>query len=141
MVFLRWTMRLGQARARKIPPPATVGEVSRQVDWRLTQRTGRRTLATLMNSRQDPVAGGGDDPLAMSDLRFRTLFERAPFSVQLLAADGRTLEVNRAWEALWQVSDGDGVKKYVLEEYNILSDPQLEAKGVAPVLRQAFAGT
>ncbi|MEO5676164.1 MAG: PAS domain-containing protein [Usitatibacter sp.] len=68
------------------------------------------------------------------------MFEQAPFSVQLLAVDGRTLQVNRAWEALWQVSDGDGVKKYVLEEYNILSDPQLEAKGVAPILRQAFAG-
>ncbi len=82
---------------------------------------------------------GGESP-GTSDLRFRTLFEQAPFSVQLLAVDGRTLQVNRAWEALWQVSDGDGVKKYVLEEYNILSDPQLEAKGVAPILRQAFAG-
>ena len=82
----------------------------------------------------------GDGPAGTSDMRFRTLFEQAPFSVQLLAADGRTLQVNKAWEALWQITDADGVKEYVLAEYNILSDPQLETKGVTKFLRRAFAG-
>ncbi len=77
---------------------------------------------------------------AEPELRFRTLFEQAPFSVQLLAVTGHTLQVNRAWEALWQVAEGDGLKDYVLNEYNILTDPQLRAKGITQYLARAFAG-
>lgn len=69
------------------------------------------------------------------------MFDQAPVSMQLLAADGRTIQVNKAWEALWQVSDGDGIKDYVLgSEYNVLADPQLDKKGITPFLRRAFAG-
>lgn len=74
------------------------------------------------------------------DSRFETLFEQSPFSLQLLASDGRTLRVNKAWEALWNVSDGDGLKEWVLGEYNVLTDPQLVEMGVVPLLRRAFAG-
>ena len=74
------------------------------------------------------------------EARFEALFEQAPFSFQLLAADGRTLRVNRAWEALW-IGPGDGhLKDWVLSEYNVLTDPQLEKRGVTPHLRRAFAG-
>ena len=76
-----------------------------------------------------------------TDARFETLFVHAPFSMQLLAADGRTLRVNAAWERLWGVDDGDGVKEWILGGgYNVLTDPQLEAKGVTPLLRRALAG-
>ena len=75
-----------------------------------------------------------------SEQRFRTLFEQAPFSVQLLSAQGRTLQVNQAWKALWGTHDGDPLLDWVLAEYNVLTDPQLEAKGVTPYLRRAFAG-
>lgn len=74
-------------------------------------------------------------------MRFMALFDQAPISMQLLAADGQTILVNKAWEALWQLSDGDGVKEHVLSpQYNVLTDAQLEAKGITPYLRQAFAG-
>ena len=72
--------------------------------------------------------------------RFETLFEQAPFSLQLLSPEGRTLRVNRAWELLWGVHEGDGTKAYVLSEYRILDDPQLQANGVAAGLRRAMAG-
>lgn len=75
-----------------------------------------------------------------NDLRFRTLFEQAPFSVQLLSADGQTVAVNNAWEALWDAEGEHRMKALVLDRYNVLDDPQLEAKGVTPYLRQAFAG-
>ncbi len=75
-----------------------------------------------------------------SDLRFRTLFEQAPFSVQLLAADGRTVAVNHAWEAMWDSEGQHRMKALVLDGYNVLTDPQLEAKGITPYLRRAFAG-
>ncbi len=77
----------------------------------------------------------------LSGSRFETLFAHAPFSMQLASVDGRTLRVNRAWETLWDVRDGDGVKEWVLGgDYNLLTDPQLEAKGVTPLLKRAFAG-
>ncbi|MET0813552.1 MAG: PAS domain-containing protein, partial [Pseudoxanthomonas sp.] len=61
--------------------------------------------------------------------------------MQLLAGDGSTLQVNKAWEALWQGTYGDGLKEHVLHGgYNLLTDPQLQAKGVTPYLLRAFAG-
>ena len=80
-------------------------------------------------------------PASTSETRFREVFDQAPISMQLLAADGSTLQVNKAWEAMWQGSLGDALKEYVLHGgYNLLTDPQLEAKGVTPYLRRAFAG-
>jgi PAS domain S-box-containing protein len=75
-----------------------------------------------------------------TEQRFRTLFEQAPFSVQLLAVDGRTLKVNHAWKDLWGAHDGDPLLEFVLTRYNMLEDRQLEAKGITPHLRRAFAG-
>jgi PAS domain S-box-containing protein len=65
---------------------------------------------------------------------FRGVMEQAPFSVQVFTPDGRTVRVNRAWEELW------GVTLEQLADYNILRDTQLEAKGVLPYVRRAFAG-
>lgn len=84
-----------------------------------------------------------DNPKAFNaqvEQRFRTLFEQAPFSVQLLSVDGRTLQVNKAWQDLWGAHEGDPLFDFVLNEYNMLQDAQLEAKGVLPHLRRAFAG-
>ncbi len=79
-------------------------------------------------------------PTPPTDLnRFDTLFENVPFSMQLLDPGGRTLRVNRAWLALWEIQD-DGFLRWILDDYNILSDPQLQAKGVLPYLQRAFAG-
>ena len=72
--------------------------------------------------------------------RFETLFQQSPFSYQLLSVEGRTLRVNRAWELLWGANEANGIKQYVLDEYNIFEDPQLQASGVAADLRRAVAG-
>ena len=72
--------------------------------------------------------------LRESENRFRALMEQAPFSVQIFAPDGSTLGVNRAWSELW------GVTLEQIEGYNILRDPQLEARGVLAYVRRAFAG-
>jgi PAS domain S-box-containing protein len=74
------------------------------------------------------------------EARFQALFEQAPFSVQVLSVDGRTLMVNRAWKELWGTKDGDPLLEYVLTQYNMLDDRQLEKKGVTEHLRRAFAG-
>ncbi len=72
--------------------------------------------------------------LSQSELHFRSLMEQAPFSIQIFAPDGRTLRVNRAWEQLW------GVTLDQVADYNVLRDPQLEAKGISPFIARAFAG-
>ncbi|MEJ7930510.1 PAS domain S-box protein [Ramlibacter sp. AN1015] len=87
-----------------------------------------------MNSSNLPAAG------VPTEQRFQTLFEQAPFSAQLLAVDGRTLQVNRAWQDLWGTHAGDPLLEFVLSGYNMLTDPQLEAKGVTAYLRRALAG-
>jgi PAS domain S-box-containing protein len=75
-----------------------------------------------------------EETALLSEVRFRELFEQSPLSIQIFAPDGRTLRVNRAWEELW------GLTLDQLADYNLLGDPQLEAKGVAPYLRRAVAG-
>ncbi len=72
--------------------------------------------------------------LRQSEERFRGLMEQAPFSIQVIACNGKTLQVNRAWEELW------GANLDLLADYNMLEDAQLEAKGILPQLRRAFAG-
>jgi len=78
---------------------------------------------------------------ASPDTRFQALFEQAPVSIQILAADGRTLRVNRAWENLWQIHEGTALKAHVLSaDYNVLTDPQVIAGGIKPHLERAFSG-
>ncbi|MBW4486283.1 MAG: CHASE domain-containing protein [Trichocoleus desertorum ATA4-8-CV12] len=76
-----------------------------------------------------------DQALRDSEERFRTLIEQSSLSIQILAPDGRTLQVNQAWEKLW------GITLEQLGAYNILADQQLVEKGIMPYLQQGFAGT
>jgi PAS domain S-box-containing protein len=75
------------------------------------------------------------------DTRFREVFEQAPISMQLIAASGRTIQVNKAWKTLWQGTFGDELLQLVLDgDYNILTDPQLREKGITSYLERAFSG-
>lgn len=80
-----------------------------------------------------------EDAIRESEDRFRTLFEQAPFSVQLFCTQGRVLMVNRAWIELWKVPQRL-VDDFILKEYNVLDDPQLKNKGILPYLQRGFAG-
>ncbi len=72
--------------------------------------------------------------LRQSETRFRTLVAQSPLSIQILDPDGRTIEVNRAWEQLWGLTLDD------LSDYNMLQDAQLVEKGIMPYIQRAFAG-
>ncbi len=74
------------------------------------------------------------ESLQRSEIRFRTSIEQSPLSTQILSPDGRTVQVNKAWEELW------GMTKEQLGDRNILFDEQLAAKGVMPYIKKAFAG-
>jgi len=75
-----------------------------------------------------------EEALQISEKRFRTIIEQSPLSIQILAPDGRTIQVNRAWEELWGVTLDD------IAGYNILEDRQLVEKGLMPYIRRGFAG-
>jgi PAS domain S-box-containing protein len=69
-----------------------------------------------------------------SELRFRTLIEQSPLSIQIFNPEGKTIRVNRAWETLWGMTIDD------LADYNILHDLQLAEKGILPDIQRGFAG-
>ena len=69
-----------------------------------------------------------------SERRFRTLVEQSPLSTQLLAPDGRTVQVNGAWEALWGLRAADVIGR------EVFVDPVLERAGVLPFIRRALLG-
>ena len=66
--------------------------------------------------------------------RYRALLEKSPFSIQIFSPEGRTIQVNKAWEKLW------GATLEQISGYNILEDEQLVKKGIMPYIRRAFAG-
>jgi PAS domain S-box-containing protein len=90
---------------------------------------------TRAQARAGAAAKRAASKLRQSEVRFRTLIEQSPLSTQVFSPDGRTLQVNRAWEELW------GVTLETLGDYNILEDAQLVEKGIMPYIRQGFAGT
>jgi len=75
-----------------------------------------------------------EEALRLSETRFRTLFEQASLSIQILDPVGKSLEVNKSFESLW------GLNMVSLKDYNILEDKQLIAKGVMPYIRKGFMG-
>ncbi|MCW3051949.1 MAG: luxQ 5 [Chthonomonadales bacterium] len=75
-----------------------------------------------------------EQALQQSQERTRLIVEQSPLSIQILAPDGRTLQVNRAWEQLWGLTLAD------VRDYNMLEDRQLAEKGILPFILKAFAG-
>lgn len=75
-----------------------------------------------------------EEALRLSEVRFRTLFEQATLSIQILDPEGKSLEVNRSYEKIW------GLNIKLLKDYNILEDKQLIAKGIMPYILKGFSG-
>jgi PAS domain S-box-containing protein len=87
------------------------------------------------------LAPSGLEHHPSSETRFRELFEQAPTSIQILAPDGRTLRVNKAWEALWQIHEGTPLHAHILSaDYSLLTDAQLIATGIVAYLQRALKG-
>jgi PAS domain S-box-containing protein len=121
-----------------------ITESARQYDQRdlaLAEELARRAAFAVDNARlyrlaQDELAERRrtEEALRLSEGRFRAIMEQSPLSMQILAPDGSTRQVNAAWEALWGLTADD------IRGYNVLDDPQLEAHGITSLLRHALAG-
>ncbi len=99
-----------------------------------TAEFGFIAMVLLMNWFLSQEMHRDAEKLAASEHRFRSLVDQSPFSIQVLAPDGRTLQVNRAWETLW------GISGSALAGYNILQDRQLADKGILSYIKRGFAG-
>ncbi len=104
------------------------------LDFVHTAEFGFIALVLLMDWSLSQELRRGAKKIEASEHRFRSLVEQSPFSIQVLAPDGRTVQVNRAWEELW------GVQGSALASYNILEDNQLGDKGILPYVKRGFAG-
>ncbi|MCP4135979.1 MAG: PAS domain S-box protein [bacterium] len=71
-----------------------------------------------------------------SEGRLRNLIEQSPLSIQIFDIDGRTVQVNKAWEKLW----GTSWEEFDKLEYNILKDEQAIKLGLVPYMEKAYSG-
>ncbi|MBA3889698.1 MAG: GAF domain-containing protein [Gemmatimonadaceae bacterium] len=67
--------------------------------------------------------------------QLRAAFEQSPVSTVVYDATGRPIAANRSFERLWGASLAD-----TPPDYNLLTDPQLDAAGMLPAIRRAFSG-
>jgi PAS domain S-box-containing protein len=72
--------------------------------------------------------------LRQSEEGLRTVIGQSPLSIQIMSPDGRTLQVNHAFEKLWGVTLED------LKNYNMLKDEQLIRLGTMPYIKRGFSG-
>ncbi|MBU8933421.1 MAG: PAS domain S-box protein [candidate division Zixibacteria bacterium] len=89
------------------------------------------TSSALLDITQRKQA---EEALIASKEQFRRLVDQSPMSIQVMEPDGRTIQVNKAWEQLWGVTLDD------LQGYNMLEDQQLECLGVMPYIKRGFGG-
>jgi PAS domain S-box-containing protein len=111
-----------------------------ELEERVRERTAElaranRALEAELNERRR-VEG----ELRASESRFRTLFEQSPFSMQLHAADGRCLQVNRAWESLWELPASAVVGRNIVNNRHPDRSPAAVPHPFASAIERAFHG-
>ncbi len=107
-----------------------IESVGKIVNWDANRRATRMIGIHTDVSRRKM----SENSLRESELRYRTLAERAPLAIQVFSPEGMTLRVNHAWEEMW------GVPFAALNQYNVLHDANLAEIGMLPLLKKAFAG-
>jgi PAS domain S-box-containing protein len=115
--------RDGRVVERVSMPQRVDGRVVGRV-WSFREVTGRH--AALRAQRAAEAA------LRRSESRFRALFEQFPLSIQIFSPEGRALQGNHAWEALF------GLTQEAVRDFNPRTDPQLQE--VRDLIERGFGG-
>ncbi len=79
-----------------------------------------------------------ENELQESESRFRSLIEQYPAGIVVHEKNGNVIFGNQAARKLWGISQEH--YEYILGNYNILDDEQLEKKGLMPFIKRGFAG-
>lgn len=108
--------------------------INQELEQRVRQRTQALEQANRELTEQIAATTQAQNDLRRSEGRFRKWLEQSVVPTQVVSPDGRTLQVNRAWEELWGATLDD------LHGFNMLTDPQMEERGLAPYIRRALAG-
>jgi PAS domain S-box-containing protein len=85
------------------------------------------------NTGAPPAAGA--TPPALASALLDALFTQSPLSVAVYDAAGRVALGNAAYERLFGIRVAD-----VPRDFSLFTDPQLEAAGLLPLIRRAYAG-
>jgi PAS domain S-box-containing protein len=115
--------RDGRVVERVSMPQRVDGRVVGRV-WSFREVTGRH--AALRAQREAEAA------LRRSETRFQAMFEQFPLSIQIFSPEGRALQGNRAWEAMF------GLTQEAVRDFNPRTDPQLEE--VRDLIERGFGG-
>ena len=76
--------------------------------------------------------------LSKIEENFRAVIEQSPVSIQIHGLDGKLLQSNPAYAALYALNEQALAELY--EKYNLLQDEQAERLGVMPFIEKAYAG-
>ncbi len=93
-----------------------------------------KQLKVAKKPEKPPKKNSTEDSQQFSEIRYRTMIDQSPLSVQILAPSGETLQVNKAWEDLW------GATIDQIKGYNMLKDKQLVQLGIMPYIKRGFSG-
>lgn len=72
---------------------------------------------------------------AQQEHSYKSLVNQAPVAIQIFNLNGDMIQVNKAWESLWDARSTDAVNKY-----NIFKDPQAEQIGLTPIFKSVLKG-
>ncbi|MDQ3014747.1 MAG: ATP-binding protein [bacterium] len=92
----------------------------------------RIKLAELQAARVE--AEIAKEKIQLSEIRYRTMIEQSPLSMQIFSTEGITIQANKSWEKLW------GTTLDKIAGYNILQDQQLVEQGIMPYIKKGFSG-
>lgn len=72
--------------------------------------------------------------------RFRSLIVESPIAMAMYLPDGNLSYFNKAYGKVWGVGSSPSIGEFMLKNYNILQDEQLDSLGILPLVQKAFRG-
>ncbi len=103
------------------------------------KRTRQALIAELHALRKrvaDLESVPSTQKILKTDARYRTIIENSPISMIFYSPDGRPIRASKNTFTFWGINQkGWG---HLQEHYNILEDPQLEARGAMPYIHKGL---
>ena len=76
-----------------------------------------------------------EEALKESEEKFQNMIDQSPVVFELYDKNGVLVQVNPAWDKLWQIP-----REYAIGKYNILQSKQISEIGYLQLVKRAYAG-